>query len=164
MDYPLDNPFDSSQRSWISWCPGAFGFWEALWKFRDYDCDYCCRCLLFVLLLSLQLLITSILLSPLLFYCTTKPEKGNIAIEFILNRQLYKPGEHCCDMNEKTSTSSEINILWRMSFASNLSRGSFTGRPFQVLQFNYLHARVSLWLAILMCFVVCSRNERVAFE
>jgi len=30
MDYPLDNPFDSSQRSWIRWCPGALGFCVAL--------------------------------------------------------------------------------------------------------------------------------------
>jgi len=28
-DYPLDNPFDSLQGSWISWCP-ALGFWMAL--------------------------------------------------------------------------------------------------------------------------------------
>jgi len=37
MDYPLDNPLDPSQRSWMSWCPGALGFWVALQKFRDYD-------------------------------------------------------------------------------------------------------------------------------
>jgi len=30
MDHPLENPFDSSQHSWISWCPGALGFWVAL--------------------------------------------------------------------------------------------------------------------------------------
>ena len=27
---PLETPFDSSQRSWISWCPGALSFWVAL--------------------------------------------------------------------------------------------------------------------------------------
>jgi len=26
MNYPLDNPFDLSQRSRISWCPGALVF------------------------------------------------------------------------------------------------------------------------------------------
>ena len=27
---PVGNPFDSSQRSWISWCPGGLGFQVAL--------------------------------------------------------------------------------------------------------------------------------------
>jgi len=30
LDYTLDNPFDSSQRSWISWCSDELGFWVAL--------------------------------------------------------------------------------------------------------------------------------------
>ena len=33
--YPLENPLDSSQRSWISWCPSALGFWVAPWLFWD---------------------------------------------------------------------------------------------------------------------------------
>ena len=30
LDPPLGAPFDSSQRSWISWCPDALSFWVAL--------------------------------------------------------------------------------------------------------------------------------------
>jgi len=30
IDYPFDNLFDLSQRSWIRWCPCALGFWVAL--------------------------------------------------------------------------------------------------------------------------------------
>ena len=41
MVFPLDNPFDSLQCSWISWCPIALGFWVALYKFRDYDWNDC---------------------------------------------------------------------------------------------------------------------------
>jgi len=30
MDYPLNNPLHSLQRSWICWCPYEFDFWVAL--------------------------------------------------------------------------------------------------------------------------------------
>ena len=34
LDPPLETPFDSSQRSWISWCPGALGFWVVIRSFE----------------------------------------------------------------------------------------------------------------------------------
>jgi len=35
LAYPLDNPSDSSQCSWMSWYP-ALGYWVALKKFGDW--------------------------------------------------------------------------------------------------------------------------------